>query len=627
MKSIVLILTVFFSVFSFGQMEADAVSRAKKLHPGFESYKYVMKSDAYYERLIPFYYYYVEMSKNAGVDCCPSAQRSVRCMIGYWGGTKYKENRMSSRDEVLTNMPTISESKIRTVIPDDAALLQTYPAYDLLAMKEVGPFKIEAGDEVYWRRENEVWVKATANVTWIRATELVESKETIVLVFSTPDCGKTLTFVKRNMYSGAGIANALHAESVEIRRTSHSREEIKAFKGNSVGRQLGDQLAKKEWDNLVPLDIPNGSAEEISAFAHKLFSTGSPEEVKAFLYHTTPKYRYMDGNEYEFDYIQQEFIPKVMRQVFEGEKNYRNEYCETSVVANRTKKGLSYANHNLSSRSNFYFIKEGDKYVMESCVFGFSQEGIGSSGESDARQHSCRGELTTERSEMEDIFCGIDFPEGVKSIQTNPSRLKKVHYNTSYDACNYDVWATFMDKESRSNADRYAIVKATGDNYISGTDNVIKSSTKDFEINGVKGYEVNLTYHRANDIHQSVTRFILLGDVFYEFSVTAPLLRENEIATLNTFTSTLKGGSGIASNNTEVEESLPTSYNVGDNVLIRMSQTDWVPGEIVKNNGSDNYLVKIKSNGDHYNQPIKNIKPDPNASGAKKRKLPKFKLR
>ncbi|MFK8046109.1 MAG: hypothetical protein AB8B72_11485 [Crocinitomicaceae bacterium] len=653
MKNLLLFICLAVTTSAAAQTPAAAVAKAKQYYPGMLKYEYKYKSDAYYEGLIPYYFYHVEMTKNAGFSCAPNATRTVRCMIGYWGSGKYKQHKMSSYSGVITGMPAVTKERIEAALPSGFDFASTYPTYDLEAMKSIGEFKILDRDDVYWYNQEEIWVPIQVEVERIKNSSIVKQTERFNLVFKTKDCGKTITFEKRHGYNGSSVPGSPKNEPVVISTTDYSREEIAAFKENSVARQLGNDLAKKRLENMPKLNIPTTNVEDMSDFAHELFLTGSKEEVEAFFILTTPSYRMMaeDGSGFEVDYIQKEFIAKSMAAIFDGGKNYRNEYCKTSVISSRTKNGLCYSNHNLTSNSCFSFFKENDKYVLKSFSVGYSGSGVGNSGQADARQSPCRGALQLEQYEMTEVSASIRFPKGMEQKQTKPARLKSWSYNTSYDACNYQVHVTQMDPKKRSNEDRLWIAEQTAKNYIEGLgSDVIASSGKNFTINGVEGYEMNLTFHRPNDIRHEVCRYILLGNNFYQISAKAPRLRQNEIETLATFTCTLKGQAGSAvikptaktggTPTPKSSETIQQTYKVGDKIIYRVSKDGYVPGVVKKDNGDGRYLVFCPTLNKHYLGKPANMKLDTNSNGddseksenepekkTKKLNVPKVKLK
>lgn len=120
-----------------------------------------------------------------------------------------------------------------------------------------------------------------------------------------------------------------------------------------------------------------------------------------------------------------------------------------------------------------------------------------------------------------------------------------------------------------------------------------KTTTKEFTLNGQRGYEIFAKGDNRGGrggpwgSYQEIVRYIMFENVIYEYYIKGPYLSESMIGLIETFNSTLKGSTTSSSsnnvveettNNTEEKETVQTSYNVGDAVLVRVSQTEWKPG-------------------------------------------------
>lgn len=613
-KRILTILMTFLGVLVFAQpSDSKIISYAKGKYPGYQ----VSRPDAkeLWEGLTKYYWCTFELRHKKDLPGYPGVTEVGTASVYYWAnGSKKQEGYYQKL--YYEGMPKPSNAEVQKAL-DDLDVAYYFGRED--GVIEVHSMKPNDGFSYKWFSEKSLLIESgTIVYTQIgsgKSTEKIQQRMNILLDREDYKSPWTATLT---------LKSGLIEDRTVLETKEYSGDDWIAIENSTYYQKFAMENAKREWDALPNLDIPFTNPIELSYYAHNLFLTGTRDEVKSFLFKTSPSGAFYEGTDFRLKLSQRQDIEYILKQVFDGDKNYQNEYCATSVVGERSKYGLSFYNHNLTARSTFKFKQDMNRYSLVECKVGFSQEGFGSSNDTDARKYPCRGDLPTEKFEMPDAFCSVSFPPGMAEKETPPARLKKLNYFTTYDAAYYSVYATFMDPGNRSNADRVSIAENTAKSAIENTDGVIESSGDFFELNGVKGYELFIVYDDRGKVYEELTRFILLGEVFYEVSVRAPLLRDNEKDALKSFTSSLKGaGDGGTSSTsssdektTEKEEEVktPTSYKVGDAVLIQVAKGEWVPGIVKEDKGGGKYLVKESANDNHYIQPLANLKPNPNAT-------------
>lgn len=613
------LITLMLSTFSFAQpSQGTVIAYAKKKFPGYQVSDVGNKK--LWEGLTPYYMSSFDLRHKTNLPGYPNVTEVGHSVGYFWSNGSFRQDGYYTRD-YYEGMP---KPDINELNGDLAKMDFAYEFGKSDGIIEVHKITVNPDFEHVWYDEKSLRIKSgTIIYTKLGSGKTTEKiKQRVTFLFKREDHKSPWT-----KFNVRKHANLIGDEEI-LETKQYSGDEWIAIENSTYYQKHANENAKREWDALVPLEIPMESPEQMSVFAHNLFLNGSREEIKSFLYKTTPSGLFYDGTDYLLTASRRQFVESILKDIFDGEKKYREEYCETSVISQRNKYGYTFANHNFTSNVSFDFRHDADRISLVDCTIGYSQKGFASSSDTDAKDYPCRGEMTNlEKFNMPAISCSIEWPAEGEEMQTAPNKYTRKNYVSVFDAARYSVYATIMPElANRSNADRYSMAKNTVANMIEETDNLIHSEQKQFTLNGVNGQEALIVYNKQGKIVEEFYRFIVLGDIFIELSIKAPKLRENEIAVLNSFSSTLKGkgksNETASSNDTAATES--SDYKKKDQVKINTSG-GWKAAVVTKVNGDGTYKVYCPSDKTYYNGPAGALKPNPGGK-ARENKLANIKL-
>lgn len=209
----------------------------------------------------------------------------------------------------------------------------------------------------------------------------------------------------------------------KLEEKEYSTDEMVKIENSTFGAVLAEEIAKKDWESLPNIEIPEfKTIEEFLFFSREFLLTKSEEEVKAFFYHTAPSYKYHDGSQYRLDLSYLQYVEYAMKEIFnEGNKSFRKEYCVDGAIRGLDKSSLTVFNKNQTASTKFTAEKDNDgKFKLSEVKFYFSDE---SKGEQPAHNLECKT-LETKKYELEGMNCSFNFPEKPEEIQLPPSQYK-----------------------------------------------------------------------------------------------------------------------------------------------------------------------------------------------------------
>jgi hypothetical protein len=666
MKTILLIAgLLLFGNFAGAQFESKAVADAKKYFPGYSQYEYSHKT----QKVAGLRYYYrctVEAYKNANFKCYPNAKLNKSLWVEYWSNGQLKD-KGTWIGTSIKNVPNPDVNSMTAALKDSFDPIAYFESSWLWNLLEIHGYELEKDmtgqHEPLWRSETEVWVDGSVTASIIRGCcDVVKYKFYGVFQFTSSDCGKT--FQLKDSYR--------HGKKVEIERKSVSKQEGIELQKKTIGRSAAEDKAKEEWNALTAIDIPEfDHAQAFAAYVYQMITSGTEDEVKSVIYRTLPSYKFMEGSQYLLDWSAQEYVDNTMNQILDNNGvNVQTNFCP--VINRRKNETNAYTFHDKAEESTLTIrvTKEDDGWKVKEFKIWLA-DGI--------KDKPCPEMIEYEEVKNDEFGFSIKMPKGYKTTKQGSAIILEKKINGSK--------YIFVANKFGDGGSNDARKKQAEDNVHGHLMDIHSLDEKEttWEMNGVTGGEVfflaeNTKYERYRTIYLGDYNYEMwiLGlnftetdDVFFdsfksegagggaredlkfevgdpvEIHVGAGRYEKGNVTAVNadgtynvkvpnmgkTFTAPIDAmkadpnGKKVESAGSSTNER-PDSYKVGDKVLIRVSQTDWVPGEVKEDKGNGKYRVEVTDSGDQYIQPIKNLKPDPNAkSGGKKRKLPNVKLR
>lgn len=656
MRRLLLIIVLLASSFAEAQFESKAIADAKKYFPGYSSYEYSHKK----QKIEGLRYYYrcnVDAYKSAGFKCYPSAKQRKGLWVEYWsnGAFKDKGTWIGTR---YTNVPNPKQAPLLAALEesfDPIAFFESAWLWDLL---EIHSYELEptmTGQyEPYWSSEQEVMVNGFVTASVMRGCcEVEKIKFTGIFKFKSTDCGKSFTFVdgykKPSMYSTESLG-----------KTSYAQAEGLELQKKTIGRAHAEKKAEEEWNALAPLTIPEfDNGQKFALFAYQKMVTGSEDEVKSLLYRTLPSYRFMEGSQYLLNWSTAETMTKYMDQITANNgTNVQSNFCEVVNRYQNTKSTYTFHDKGEDSHMDIIVEKENGQWKIRELKIWLSD---------DVKTKDCPPIVEMETVKNEEYGFSIDMPKGYEITK----RDNAVIYEVKINNVKYTVAASNFG-DGKSNANR---AKTADDNRHRHVMDIHSTQEEysDWTLNGVTGKEA---FFIANNKHYERYRTIWLGDYYYEFWIFGLNFTEQNDQFFESFKATGKGGGsreGLAfkagdpveihiganryekGNITEVladnqytvyvknqnksytasidalradadgksmevpeKTEAPSSYAKGDRVLVRTGQTTWEKAVVVEKRADGKYHVKM-DNGDQYYQPLKNLKPDPDAASTEKK--------
>lgn len=666
MKAIFLLLCLSFGIGAHAQFETKAKADAQKYFPGYSSYVYSHKK----QKIEGLRYYYrcnVDGFKSAGFKCYPTAKLRKGLWVEYWsnGALKDKGTWLGTR---YMDVPNPNRAALTKALESSFKPVEFFDGAWLWNLLEIHSFEISADmtgkNEPYWESEQDVLVYGSVTASIIQGCcDVKKYKFEGVFKFKSSDCGKTFTFVdgyqKPSMYN----KELLEEKSV-------SQEEGIQLQKKTIGRAAAEDKAKEEWDALVDLDMPKFEhVQEFSAYVYQVLASGTEEEVKSIVYRTLPSYKFMEGSKYLLDWSAQNYVEKVIDQVIGNNGvNVQTNFCP---VINRYKNAKnSYKFHDKAEQKTLEIrtTKENGEYKVKEFVIWLA-EGL--------KDKECPEMIQYEDVSYADFGFSIKMPKGYKETKTDKSvvlehKINGIKYVVAVSNFGDGESNDSRERQAKDNVDRHILDIQSGYEEIS-----------DWSINGVTGKEA---FFLAQNSKYERYRTIYLGDYNYEFWIIGLSFTETDDVFFDSFKSDNKGGGsreglsfelgdpvemhigagrwesgtitevnsdgtyGVSVPNTGKSYTAPidalradpngkkadvgkttdadVNFKVGDNVLVRVSQTDWEPATVEEVKSDGKYRVKMTDSGDQYIQPKKNLKPNPNAKKTSlKDKMGKFKIR
>ncbi|MCP4438882.1 MAG: hypothetical protein GY810_08045 [Aureispira sp.] len=577
------------------QNSSKVIVDGKAKTPGYSSYEYEGKR-LKYASLIPYYRHTYYGRKNAGFSCAPKAIIRKGCWIEYWSNGKYKDHGYWLGQKI-ENMPKPDFGKLQSILTkggfDPLDQLKPSTLFDLL---DIHGYALDESGKISWSSEHKVRVSGTVTLT-----KFYGSKETqkctvpASFTFERSSCGKSFTF-KEAYFSLGGNGSATKV----LETKTHSSDEMKKLKLQSIGRKRAEAKAKEKWESLAKIDIPKFKHfHELVFFARNLFMNGSKEEVESFLYKTTPSYRFQEGSEYLITYRAEEAISSAMNHIFKEGQSYRTQYCEVMQHKGHTKNWYSYYNADQSYHTKLIGEQEKGIWKLKDAEIYLSDN---------FENAECPAPVELELLTDKTYGFSIQMPKGY----TKKDLGSAVLYEAKANGVTYVVIANNFGSEE-SNSARYEQAKSNWKQHsMSGIASYDEIKT-DWKINNATGTDVrffgSFRGRGGSTKFEEWYRSAYLGDINFEIYVRDLDHSPENIEFMKSFKTSLAGNAG------STEASAPKTkdkYTVGDHVLVNTGKWEAAIVEKVNSNGTyDVATVKTKKS---YTAPNDALRVDPNPS-------------
>jgi hypothetical protein len=251
----------------------------------------------------------------------------------YIGSTKYSYQKFRTGYNEWEGIPNPTKAEIDKLISTDWSTFYGF-YFNKIVKLNSGPELVNEKNFT-WNNPNLVVFYMKVNADMLGPNNTVE---TVDQEFEVRFFRDNLKDPMHRFMSSSGASNTKVLSTREL-----SEVKIKELEKKTLAFTLAEETAKKELAGLPELNVPDfKSGREMADFFHDILRNGTPELLKVAMLKTLAPHLMVEGSKTQFSWQGKEIYEKAVKEAFEGDSKYKDQYCKIYTTTSLTSKNHIY---------------------------------------------------------------------------------------------------------------------------------------------------------------------------------------------------------------------------------------------------------------------------------------------